>query len=241
MCSLDVIRNGKPYSGSGVLIGPRQVLTAAHVIYDKRGKRSDSICVTPARNRSYRPFGQFKGVAYSTRRDYRPDGEFDLAMITLDRDASKVRAKGHGGVRLGYWGEAHQTDLRPLKPLFLKDKCVTVCGYPIDKCDGKRHDPIKGCSKGRLGNTMWAHREQARFTDERPGFMHYAADTWGGQSGGPVWITRTDGRRSLVGVHIGSEQLEDETTGKRTPPINIGVHLNEENFALVQSWFWLGR
>jgi V8-like Glu-specific endopeptidase len=70
-----------------------------------------------------------------------------------------------------------------------------------------------------------------------PGLIYYTADTVGGQSGGPVWIKRTDGRRSLVGVNVGSEQVGVETTGKPPPFLNLGVHLNEENFAQVQRWF----
>ena len=60
--SLDIVRGSTLSRGSGLLIGPRQVLTAAHNIYDRSGNRPDSVHVAPARNRADLPFGRIRAI-----------------------------------------------------------------------------------------------------------------------------------------------------------------------------------
>lgn len=243
VCSLDVTRAGTRFRGSGLLIGPRQVLTAAHNVYDAEGNRPDSLHVVPARSVDEQPFGRFEAVAFTTTSRYisspQPGNRFDLALVTLGDDASATTSKAIGGAALGHWGSPRTgqgTNLRALTPAFLTGKDVVVCGYPGDKCNGRRCDPSVGWRLGDQSNTMWSHFGPARFHAGAPGGLVYSADTAPGQSGSPVWIRFRDGSRSLVGVHVARHLEYDAGARRMTLRGNKGVHLDAEAMTLVRSW-----
>lgn len=246
VCSLDITRGSTLSRGSGLLVGPRQVLTAAHNIYNSKGERPDSVYVAPARNCATMPFGRFKATAFTVSSRYleqpRPGSRFDIAMVTLESDASTTRSRALAGAQLGHWGSTTSgalTDLSPLDSGFLSGRPVTVCGFPGDKCDGNPCDPAKGWTRDQQANTMWSHFGSASFSAGLPGLILYAADTSKGQSGSPVWIRFTSGRRSLVGVHVDRHVVHNATTGQDTVTANRGVFLDKDAMALVRSW--LGR
>ncbi|GAB2603555.1 trypsin-like serine peptidase [Kribbella endophytica] len=246
VCSLDVTRGSTLSRGSGLLVGPRQVLTAAHNIYDARGERPDTVYVAPARNGSVLPFGRFKATAFTVSSRYlqqpRPGSRFDVALVTLESDVSTLRPRALAGVRVGHWGSTTDgalTDFSPLDSGFLGGRPVTVCGFPGDKCDGEQCDPAKGWSREQQANTMWSHFGSASFSAGLPGTILYTADTSPGQSGSPVWIRFTSGRRALVGVHVNANRVVNADTGQVTITANRGVFLDKDLMALVRSW--LGR
>ncbi|TCC63303.1 trypsin-like serine protease [Kribbella pittospori] len=246
VCSLDVTRGSTLFRGSGLLVGPRHVLTAAHNIYNARGERPDTVYVAPARNGADLPFGRFKASGFTVSSRYlrqpRPGSRFDVALVSLERDASAIRSRALSGAQLGHWGSSDNgalTDLSPLDSGFLSGRPVTVCGFPGDKCDGDPCDPARGWTREQQANTMWSHYGSASFSAARPGIILYTADTSPGQSGSPVWIRFTSGRRSLVGVHVDAQRVTDATTGVVTVTANRGVFLDKDLMALVRSW--LGR
>ncbi|WP_448004478.1 trypsin-like serine peptidase [Agromyces bauzanensis] len=246
VCSLDITRGSTLSRGSGLLIGPRHVLTAAHNIYEADGTRPDSVYAAPARNEADLPFGRFKAVAYTTTSRYltqpTPGSPFDFALVTLESDASAVRSKAIGGAQLGHWSSGangHLTDLQPLDSRFVSGRPVTVCGFPGDKCDGEACDPVRGWKREQQANTMWSHFGSASFTAGLPGTILYAADTSPGQSGSPVWIRFTTGRRSLVGVHVSTNRVTSADTGRTTITANRGVLLDRDVLSLVRGW--IGR
>ena len=246
VCSLDVIRGSTLSRGSGLLIGPRHVLTAAHNIYDAQGTHPDTVYVAPARNGSELPFGRIKAVAYTTSSRYLTQptagSRFDFALVTLESDASAVRSRAIGGAQLGHWSSpamGHQTDLQPLDSGFLSGRPVTVCGFPGDKCDGDSCDPARGWTREQQANTMWSHFGSASFTVALPGIILYTADTSPGQSGSPVWIRFTSGRRSLVGLHVNANRVVNADTGHVTVTANRGVFLDRDVLSLVRGW--MGR
>lgn len=246
ICSLDVIRGSTYSRGSGLLVGPRHVLTAAHNIYDSRGAQPDSVHVVPARNLAAQPFGRYKAAAFTTTSRYitRPvaGSRFDFALVTLDTDVSAMRFRSIGGAPLGFWSSptaGHQTDLQPVDAAFLSGRPVVVCGYPGDMCDGRRCDPAKGWKREQQANTMWSHFGSASFTAGLPGTILYTADTARGQSGSPVWIRFTSGRRALVGVHVNAHRVVDAATDRERVTANRGVFLDRDTLALVRGW--MGR
>ena len=243
VCSLDMVRGGTPYRGSGLLVGPRQVLTAAHNIYDSEGNRPDSVHVVPARNVNDQPFGRFEAVAFTTTSRYitspTPGNRFDFALVTLGADASAVTSRAIGGAALGHWGSPRTgqgTNLRTLTTAFLTGKDVVVCGYPGDMCNGSRCDPAVGWRAGDQSNSMWSHYGPARFHAGAPGGIVYSADTAKGQSGSPVWIRFSDGTRSLVGVHVDRHLEYDPGVRRMVLRGNKAVHLDADVMALVRSW-----
>src|SRR5918993_2612985 len=240
VCSLDVTRGSTSYRGSGLLVGPRQVLTAAHNVYDSEGNRPDSLHVVPARNVDEQPFGRFEAVAFTTSSRYitnpLPGGRFDIAVVTLGTDVSAVRSKAPGGGALGHWGHAtlgQGTNLSSLSTAFLAGKDVVVCGYPGDKCNANRCDPAVGWRLGDQSNSMWSHFGPARFHAGAPGAVVYSADTAKGQSGSPVWIRFSNGARSLVGVHVDRHLEYDATARRMVLRGNKAVHLDTDGMALV--------
>ena len=202
--------------------------------------------VAPARNGADLPFGRIKAVAYTTTSRYltqpTPGSRFDFALVTLESDASTLRSKAIGGAQLGHWSSAangHLTDLQPLDSRFVSGRPVTVCGFPGDKCDGETCDPVRGWKREQQANTMWSHFGSASFTAGLPGTILYTADTSPGQSGSPVWIRFTTGRRSLVGVHVSTNRVTNANTGRTTITANRGVLLDRDVLSLVRGW--MGR
>lgn len=131
---------------TGVLIGPRHVLTARHVIEPSPVRvngtpyrpRVTRIRVTPARNGDNRdaPIAhawvtkRFPAIPFTPQPGARPVHP-DYALLILDTD---LAAKSHARIgRLGYWGE--DTGLAELRAMDL-DRApagdVTVAGYPGD-------------------------------------------------------------------------------------------------------------
>jgi V8-like Glu-specific endopeptidase len=243
VCSLDVTRGDTLSRGSGLLIGPRHVLTAAHNIYDTSGAGPDSVYVAPARNGAELPFGRIKAVAYTTSSRYLSQpvagSRFDFAMVTLESDASVLRSRAVGGGRLGHWSsptDGLQTDLQSLNSGFVSGRPVTVCGFPGDKCDGEACDPARGWKREQQANTMWSHFGSASFTAGLPGIVLYTADTSPGQSGSPVWMRFSTGRRSLVAVHVSTNRVVNADTGRATITANRGVLLDRDVLSLIRSW-----
>lgn len=104
---------------TGTLVGPRQVLTAAHCVYDFQTRSFiESISFTPAQNKHIRPFGSFK-----VRHAYMPKlyeemflNKHDYALLILEKEV------GH---ETGWMGFAPFSDS--------SKENVSIVGYPGDK------------------------------------------------------------------------------------------------------------
>lgn len=147
---------------TGVLIGPRHVLTVAHVL-DKQPMDIDGkvrevdvagLWVSPARNgdNDDHPFGKASCKALRVSRPYRlrrtgmqgtqpieytVPWHDDYALILLDRD---LAARAHPKVAgpLGHWGaDPAIAQLRRLDPAALNGREIIVNGYPGDRCGKK--------------------------------------------------------------------------------------------------------
>ncbi|MBC1403085.1 trypsin-like serine protease [Listeria booriae] len=85
--------------GSGVLISPDTVLTAAHVVYNSATKSfASSITVYPGFNAGVVPFGSAKAKAMVLPTEYQKEASFDYdyAIVKLDRNLN-VGATGIAG------------------------------------------------------------------------------------------------------------------------------------------------
>ena len=191
ICAIDILIDNPdwPKSGpqlisksraTGVLVGPRYVLTAAHV----RGKQTIEVdgkeqevdvkgfLVSPARNgnNSKNPFGAVKSKAIRVSPPYRvlrkktiqsktvevPITQIDdYALIILEKDLDTSTHSRMSGV-LGYWGhDQSQAVVQRMEPSAIEGKKVVVLGYPGDRC-GK--DAITGSRSRKLDRMEYCRR-----------------------------------------------------------------------------------
>jgi V8-like Glu-specific endopeptidase len=248
ICAIDVMsenpRHGtnQPYyiaksRATGTLIGPRHVLTAAHV-FGTDAKKAAAVVklhtVSPARNGSNgsHPFGAVKSAVIQTsqpflmRRRFTVNGKphdvnvqqkDDYALIILEKDLAPATHKKIKGT-LSHWGaDASVAVVRRVEPSAIQSKQGTVIGYPGDTCgttkwSGKKSNKernIENCWRTR--NDDWASTQwsDSGTLDVENGTttIFHTADTYEGQSGSPICVT-IDNVLHLVGVHTASDNAQ---------------------------------
>ena len=181
ICHLQMTyENGRTAFGTGWLAGPDTVITAAHCVWDPLANvKAVDIRVTPGRNSSLGPYGQFICDKFDVMEGWPDDRSLDIAAIKLPRDNAMFRMGV--GTRLGYFGFA---DFRPEK---LDMLLVNNVGYPLEAAK-----PFA---------TQWFNG--GRIEDVEEGHLTYMIDTEGGQSGSPIFFYDTaTGERLVVAVHV---------------------------------------
>lgn len=167
--------DGSVYSGSGFMVGPNDVLTASHVIYDfYEGGLATSVTVTPGLDGAYEPFGSYTVAKI----DYLPvdvdgdgymspwDSQRDFALLGLDVDV----ASQTGLFALDYDGGS---------------ALYNVTGYP----------GVYATDEGpRMTNDNGYVVENMRYTN----YEYVSVETNPGNSGGPLW-TLENGTATAVG------------------------------------------
>jgi V8-like Glu-specific endopeptidase len=246
ICALDLHFPGKLERGTGILIGPRHVLTVAHALVPDDGSGSvEKVIVAPARNGAEEPLGRVEAEKWDVCKHWQPPDykrDYDYALITLKDDISSLKYRKLGNQALGYWG--HQqlgqgTIIKPLKATFLSGTSiiVNIAGYPGDKCGKEPMNPKKGCSAQLQASTQWRAFDKLKEVKPDRNLMKHTVDTYGGQSGAPVWL-RYEKRRNLIGIHVGpapdySQASED------APQIvlsNYAVRITEDVWSEINSW-----
>ena len=237
--------------GTGILIGPRYVLTAAHVFGASRTAAASlptEHFVSPARNgdNSKHPFGKIKTTsihvsrAYQIQQQVRIQGRVttvpmtvwdDYALVILEKDvASSKHSKLKG--TLGYWGgDARVAVVKRLPRTDLEQKRVVVTGYPGDACGDKI---LAGSSseKESKANKCWYNRNDAWASTQWRGegtlsvnaagtLVYHDADTYQGQSGGPICL-KIGGVQHLVGIHT------DRDNAQRNKGVPVTLRMLQE-------------
>lgn len=190
------------YAGTGAIINRHHVLTAAHVIYKKeKGGFLQDVTFIPGLNAAQEPFGVARGVRGIIPEKYMnadPQNSdrlsFDFALVTIDRDLGTSSGVGHFGL---------QSYLDPQ----LWNKIVNLGGYPGDIGNGDQ----QWMASGPLLDVYWDA-------------FRYTIDTFGGQSGSPIWSLESNEPR-ICGVHSGGDQ-----TG------NYGCKLSNEKVQTLIKW-----
>jgi glutamyl endopeptidase len=185
ICALRITsRTGNQYVGTGWLAGPSLVVTAGHCVYlHKDGGWAREITVIPALDGNEAPrFGPIKA-----RRLRTVDGWVN----------GKAAGSDYGGIlldqplgeTLGYFAVGALGDDQ------LKRSWANISGYPTDR--------------GSAREQYYHARLLVEVNESR---LFYDIDTFGGQSGSPIWFTADDGRRIAIGVHTSGSQRENAGT-----------------------------
>lgn len=152
--------------------------------------------------------------------------QFDFGLLTLEEP---LGAKEPNPVTLqlpppplGFWGHqkfgggtrirAYDNNELPR----LRNATVNLSGYPADKCrsgpsvgsatedelDECQHHPVPNLEfLVDWGSTQWRSSGQIVNPAPAPGVITYNLDSFGGHSGGPVWL-RWQEHRNLVAIHV---------------------------------------
>ncbi len=111
--------NGERFTGSGVIVGNNDILTAAHVIYSPTRGAAVRIEVTPGRDGDRRPYGTFEASSWWFN-IVDEDGDGRLTNVQAGADLAMVSMSFNIGAMLGWWG---------LDPNFSSGNAYVV-GYP---------------------------------------------------------------------------------------------------------------
>ncbi len=164
-------RNGRKSRCTGWFIGPHTVMTAGHCVYShSNGGWAREIEVIPGMDASSRPFGSQVGRSFRSVTGWTNSKKPDYDYGAI------ILPNDSLGNKVGWFGFASLSDSS------LKNLLVNNAGYPGDKPFG----------------TQWYNA--GRITKVTSRRLYYMLDTYGGQSGSPVWRYK-DGKRHAVGIH----------------------------------------
>ena len=173
ICALEIRGPFGNFSGTGWLVGPKTLITAGHCVHEihQMGGWAKTIRVVPGRNGADRPFGQIDAVKFTTT-------DVWIADQNPDYDIGCIHLPEPIGHNLGWFSIASLSDIE------LQESLVNICGYPADR-----------------GGGLEQYFEANRILKVGPRRIFYDIDTFGGQSGAPVWVYQ-NGSDMPIGVAI---------------------------------------
>ncbi|WP_052046253.1 NB-ARC domain-containing protein [Candidatus Paracaedibacter symbiosus] len=198
--------------GSGILVGPNHVLTAAHNLHNhnKKGKWASEVWFSPGRKGDQFPFRRIKGKILLCAKEWidqsRKKDDYDLGMVILNRAI---------GNKTGWSGLLYAPDI------YFEKWEITVTGYPGEK-GGKDYYSTQMWEKTSRVKEGWFTRET----------IYYEIPTSFGQSGGAIWrlwpSSFSGSKLSLftIGIHT-----DGNLSGK-----NKGVRLTKDKFDRIVGW-----
>ncbi|WP_439397272.1 trypsin-like serine peptidase [Bradyrhizobium sp. PMVTL-01] len=194
------------YIGTGWFIGPKTLLTAGHCVYSPSDFNGwiGSIEVSPAQDAGVSPFRTVTATKFFALQQW-------INSADPDHDIGCIQLAEPLGEEVGYFKIASQTDAE------LENALVNISGYPGDLDNGRN----QYFHQNRVLRTS-AHR------------IYYDVDTYGGQSGSPVWVQASATSEAVaVAVHaygIGGTAPSLGVTA------NSGPRLSPEIVLTVKEW-----
>ena len=231
-------RRGLAKAGTGLLISPCHVLTAAHVLHsvekDESGnvtseEEAEIVRVTPALDNDNRPpFDRYEVKSWVLHPKWDPkkaDPKTDYALITLEKCAGDERFTSLKGHALGFW----KAEVPPnsVRTSLINGEIVTA-GYPESKNKEMWCFTGKATTGTAQGDSVILQKKQGEEWVRKSPTIRLTADAERGQSGSPVWAVR-DSQRYLVGMLVDAG-----------PKSNEAVTINEGVVQQLQTWMGQG-
>ena len=190
--------------GTGWFVGPKTIVTAGHCVYSTHffGGWASTIEVGPGRNGTEFPYGTLKSSRFSSVDRW-------VEQEDPDFDIGCIHLSEALGEKVGWFA------VGALPPAELEGFQVNVSGYPSDRA---------------MGTEQYHHKNRVLRVTERRVF--YDVDTFGGQSGAPVWIHEAEDAPPLaIGIH--AYGIGGSTDGLQA---NSAPRIIPEVLAQIRSW-----
>ena len=203
--------------GTGIMIGPELVLTAAHNLYDDQKphrKKYSRISFYPAMNEDEAPFGKFDVDEFYVPASYilhQREGDDGIASD----DYGLLVLKHPIGEKTGFFG-LHVADQE-----LLKGKEIQIIGYPGDKVKEKPET-----------YEQWGMKGTVLEVDEDRYLLHYDLMTSPGQDGSGVFYEKNQDQFYVVGLHVGV------STSKG---LGTAIWMTKERLQTLQGWIKTAR
>lgn len=179
--------SGDTFTGSGVLVGENDILTAAHLLYDVgEGGAAISVTVFPGYDDGVAPFGSYQG-GYSSYYQVDLDGDGLLSRLESQYDVAIIGLSTPLGSQLGWFGLQSGSTAGN----------YNLTGYP-------------GVFAGFFGPHMTNDYGFATVSSSYWVFDYQTIESNPGNSGGPLWFETANGP-FVVGVASTSGWAADIT------------------------------
>ena len=205
ICSLEISARTGRGIGTGWFAGPKTIITAGHCVYHPNfGGWANEIKIYPGRYGSNFPFPQnsdFQKPIVSTQFD---SVEGWVTDLNTDFDLAVIHLSEPVGNETGWFSIAVKDEAA------LSDLLVNVSGYPADRDFGR-----------------YQYFAASKIAEVKPSRFFYTADTYGGQSGAPVWYQDEAARPVVIGIH---------SYGVGTFTLNSATRINADVFQVIKGW-----
>jgi glutamyl endopeptidase len=206
ICSLEIEGTVGGAIGTGWFAGPKTIITAGHCVFHPNlGGWAKKIKISPGRYGSEFPFPKDAAIL-------RPlvSSKFEALKgwtegLNTDFDYAVIHLEEPVANETGWFSIAVQDDAS------LKGLLVNVAGYPGDRDFGRYQYFASSKIDKVLSNRFF-----------------YEADTYGGQSGGPVWFQDSADQPIVIGIHTYG------VGGNFT--LNSATRINADVFKVLKGW-----
>ncbi len=192
--------SGKVYRGTGFFVGPRAIVTAGHCVYlHNQGGWARKIMVIPGSNGSSRPLGSVTSTTFRSVGGWVNGKKPECDYGCVILPSGTAFPSNPGSFGFAAFGTET-----------LLAKTSVLAGYPGDKPFAE----------------LWGDKRRLKTVTTKT--LIYEIDTFGGQSGAPVYI-KINGQRFVVGIH---------NYGGSTS--NSATRVTQDVYSRLQAWSQIG-